>query len=372
VKIACDGRALAGPLTGVGTWTTEVMKGLSADGSTRVMLAAPGPLTLPVRLEGAAVEVLAPPPVRIPGTLWLNSLLPGQLAACGCDVFIASLAIVPRRCPVPAVSVVHDLTPRTHPHRHTLANRFCFNAYLEESLERARAVVAVSRATADAVAAAFPRVRPRLTTILNGVDPWFSPPQEGDDGASTRAAFSGGRPYLLFLGTIEPRKGLVDLVAAWETLHELVEDPPDLVIAGARGWGAGPILRRVGSSPRGGRIHLPGYVDRDQALALLRHASLFVLASEAEGFGLPAAEAISCGTPCVLSDIPALREVAAGAAAFSPPGNPRALARALALALEPAKSNELRSRAAERAPQLRWGPAVVAWRELLTELVDIG
>lgn len=371
MNIACDARALAGPLTGVGRWTAHVMGGLARRFGARILLASPRPLTIPDDLDLPSVRALTPPRVRVPGTLWLHTALPRRLERTPAEAFVAALAVVPRRCPIPAVAVVHDLTPRTHPARHTLANRFCFNAYLEESLDRAAAVVAVSRATADRLLALAPGVRDRLTVIANGVDVRFSPAGD-DDGSTVRRRFSNGRPFVLHLGTLEPRKGLTDLVAAWEQLHDLVAEAPDLVLAGAAGWAFAPLGRRIESSPLRDRIHLPGYVSDDDARGLLQHAEVFVAASEEEGFGLPLAEALCSGAACITTDAPALVETAGGAALHVPVNDPSALARALASALEPEANAELRRRALARAPELRWAPAVEAWFRLLQKVIGEG
>jgi len=369
MNIACDARCLVGSHTGVATWLTEVASGLAQRHGTAITLAASKAIDVPQRLRDVGVSSLPPPRPAIPGTLWLHTLLPHQLSRLEADVFLASLGVVPRRCPVPAVAMVHDITPRTHPRHHTLANRFCFNAYLEESLDRADAVVVGSAATEDELLEHLPFVRHKLTRIPYGVDRFFSPAPAGDDGTATRVRFAAGRSYLLHLGTLEPRKGLRTLVEAFELLHRTMPDQPDLVLAGGLGWGTGPILAAIESSPVRHHIHLVGYVTREQARDLLRHAGAFVLASEAEGFGLPLAEAISCGTPSVASDIAPLREAAAGAALLAPPGDPVALAAAIGRALEPTTATELRRRAADRAPGLRWEPAVDAWHELLSRVV---
>lgn len=141
------------------------------------------------------------------------------------------------------------------------------------------------------------------------------------------------------------------------------------MIAGKIGWQTEPILDRIKASPLTGRIHLPGYVSRDDARELLRHAELFALASEAEGFGLPLAEAISCGTPAVASDIPVLREAGGDAALYCRVSDPESLADGLRRALEPETAADLRRRALARAPELRWGPVVEQWTRLLEGLV---
>lgn len=370
MNIGCDARALVGPRTGVGTWTERVMGGLARAGAGTVYLAASKPVELePDELHPALVPV---PPPRLPmlGPVWLNGVVPGTVRRLGLDVWVGALAILPVRCPVPTVAMVHDLTPRTHPGRHTLRNRLVFRAFLTRSLRQACSVVAGSAATAAEVRAAFPWLGARLETIGYGVDEWFSPAPPGDDGAGLRRRFSGGRPYLLHLGTLEPRKGIPDLVAAWERLAAAGGGVPDLVLAGREGWQTAAILQRVRSSPRSDRIHLPGYVDRDDARSLLRHAEAFVLASEAEGFGLPLAEAISCGTPAVASDIPALREAGGDAALYVPVRDVEALAAAIAGALDPPTAGRLRELARARAPKLRWGPVVAAWAELLERVAS--
>ncbi len=370
MNIACDARALAGPLTGVGRWTVQVCGGLAAAYGHRVLLMAPKPLVLPPPLKRSGIRT--PPQARwtVPGTVWLQTLVPAELRRERPDVFVGSLAIVPRRCPVPAVAVVHDLTPRTHPQRHTLANRFCFNAYLETSLERATAVVAVSHATAQGLTAAFGWVGAKLRVIRNGVESCFEPAREGDGGEGVRRRFSRGRPYLLHLGTLEPRKGLLTLIDAWERLRRMNPDAPDLVVAGGWGWGTAPLERRLEAACRGGAVHVTGYVSDEDAVALLQHAEVFVAASEAEGFGLPLAEALCCGAACVATAIPAFEETAGGAALLTAPGDADAMARALARALEPETNAALRRRALERAPGLRWPPAIAAWNDLLAGIVD--
>ncbi len=365
MNIACDARALAGPVTGVGRWTAQVFGGLASVYGHRVLLASPKPVVRPPALQHPGVRSLPPARIPVPGTLWLHTVLPAVLRRERPDVFVGSLAIVPRRCPVPSVAVIHDLTPRTHPHRHTLANRFCFNAYLEESLERAEAIVAVSHTTARRLRETFGWTATKLRVISNGVEDRFAPAHAGDDGAAVRQRFSNGRPYLLHLGTLEPRKGLLTLIDAWERLRQMIPSAPDLVLAGAWGWDTGQLKRRLEACRPAGAVHIAGYVGDQDAVALLQHTELFMAASEVEGFGLPLAEAICCGAACVATGIPAFEETAGGAALLTPPGDPAALAQALARALEPEVNAALRRRTLSRAPALRWPAAIAAWNDLL-------
>ncbi len=368
MNIACDARALLGPRTGVGTWTVEIMSRLARTPGWRVELMAHRPFDPPQELAAAGAAAVPPEFPGLPGTLWVQWVLPGQLRRRRETLFVGSLAMAPRRCPVPAVVVVHDLTPRLAPHRHTLKNRFCFNAYLEDSLSEAEAVVVPSRATRDVLLEIFPRVGHKVRVIGEGASDRFQPEGALGEAEAMRARYAGGRPYILYLGTIEPRKGIPVLVRAWSELAAHRPETPDLVLAGAIGWGAGPILASVERSPAAGRIHLAGYVPARDLPALLRSAELFVLPSESEGYGLPLAEAICCGVPSIASDDPALVEVAGGAALHVAVNDPAALASAMDRALAQEERRRLREAAVERAPVLRWEPAVKAWRTLLEEL----
>lgn len=370
LSIGCDARALVGPRTGVGTWTERVAGGLARTGAASVVLAATRIVELTDEEAHPALSVHPPPALSTLGPIWLNTTVPRIARQHGLDCWIGSLAILPLRLPCPAVAMVHDLTPRTHPNRHTAANRLVFRVFCARSLRSAAAVVVGSAATEADVLRAFPWVESKLVRIGYGVDSWFSPAPAGDDGSRVRERFSDGRRFVLHLGTIEPRKGIVDLVTAWEQLRQMTDDPPDLVIAGKAGWQTHSIFERIHDSPAAAWIHLPGYVDREDARELLRHAAVFALASEAEGFGLPLAEAISSGTPAVASDIPALREAGGDAALYVPPHDVSALATALASALEPGTGNRLRQLALLRAPALRWEPVVEAWSTLLQQVVD--
>ncbi len=344
------------------------MGGLAAHSGWRVELLAHRRVVLPRELEEAGAEAVPPSFEGLPGTLWLQWLLPAQLRSRRPDVFVASLAVAPRRCPIPSVVMVHDLTPRLSPRHHTLANRFCFNAYLEDSLDRAAAVVTPSIGTRDEVLGLAPAVEDRVHVIAEGAAERFTHEAPAGEAEATRGRIADGRPYVLYLGTLEPRKGIPDLVAAWEQLVTEDAGAPDLVLAGGRGWGTGPILAAVKGSRHRERIHLPGYVPDEVVPALLRSAELFVLPSEAEGYGLPLAEALCCGTPAVITDIPALREVAGNAVRVVPVGDRGALAEVLRVALDPGERGRLREKAIERAPVLRWGKAVSDWRRLLVEV----
>ena len=362
MRIGFDARPLFPPLTGVGVWLSELLAELARATTWELVLHLPRRGTIELALPRPATVVA--PPLPLPGTLWLATSAAAQIR--GCQVFVGTLGILPRRLTTSAVLVLHDLTPRTRPHHHRLANRFCFNAYLEESLARAEVVVCDSRATATQLATLLPG-RARDTRVIPlAVSGFFTPGEE--DAAAVRDRFSQGRRFILQLGTLEPRKGLATLLAAHDALLSENPEAPDLVLAGGRGWGGDFLAAALARHRFPERVHLPGYVTREEARSLLRCAEVVVLASEEEGFGLPLAEGMACGAACVASDAAALVEVAAGAVLHFPRGNAGALAAALREALGPATNARLRERALDRAQALRWEAVLPRWVELLLEV----
>jgi glycosyltransferase involved in cell wall biosynthesis len=369
MRIAFDARSLIGPRTGVGVWLEGLLRGLVAGTDWHFLLCLPRRVSrLGVDDLGQRVTVFAPP-IPLPGTLWLQTVA-GPMLAGRADAYVATLGVLPRRLVTPNVLVVHDLTPRSHPGRHTLANRFCFNAYFEESLGRAGTLVCVSEATRSAIADVQPQAARRAVVIPMGVGTMFSAPAGESGRDATRRRFARGRPYLVQLGTLEPRKGVATLLAAHGNLVRRHPDAPELVLAGGRGWGGRWLERALALHSDPTRVQLPGYVTRDDARDLLRHAEVVVLASDEEGFGLPLAEALACGAACVASDAPALVEVAGGAALHFPRGDANALTEALCSALEPPARRQLREAAKTRAAALGWERPLSAWRELLSRVAS--
>lgn len=367
MRIACDARPLLGQRTGVSVWLEGLVRGLlDATGWDFV-------LCLPRRAASVGLDDLAlhtriqAPPLPLPGTLWLHTLA-APLAAGEADVFLGTLGVLPRRLEMPSALAVHDLTPRTRPWQHTIANRFCFNAYIEESIEHADALVCDSRATAETLGAIWPQHGRRAAIVHPGVDPFFSPAAANERSEEVRARFAASRAFIVQLGTLEPRKGVATLLVAHGALLRDRPDAPDLVLAGKPGWGGGWLEAALARHPDRSRVHLSGYVTREDARALLRHAEVVAVASEEEGFGLPLAEALACGAACVASDDPALVEVAAGAALHFERGNATALASALKRVMIPEIRRDLRTAALSRASHLAWGPSLEVWRAVLEGL----
>ena len=369
MKIAIDSRALLTERTGIGTYTLAIARGLAARPDARVGLFAPRPL--PRSLEGAEAFSLHTDHHPF-GIVWLQSTLPQRLERWQADVLISALTIGPARGNVPSVSVVHDLTPLTHPEWHSGRTLLGFVPLWERTVERAARFLCVSDTTASDLVAHYPETAPRVRVAKNGVDrDFFFPADEPAARQRTRQRYAGGQRYILYLGTLEPRKNVEALVVACERLWGKRRSRPDLVLAGGAGWKTGALHRRIARSAYRDKIHVTGYAARDAARALYRAAEVFVYPSLFEGFGLPILEAMACGIPVVASTADALREVGGDAALYAPPRDPGELARQIERALDDEPLRE-RSRAAgpERAAAFSWETAAARTAEAVREAAE--
>ena len=356
MRIAVDSRALLAEQTGIGTYTWAIARGLAARPGAEIGLFAPRPLpeSLP-RTGPFSIQADRHPA----GILWLHTTLPRRLGRWGADVLLSALTIGPAFGATPFVSVVHDLTPISHPEWHSRRTLLGFLPMWERTVERAAGFLCVSETTAKDLVERYPETAARVRVARNGVDREFFAP--ADDAAARQRArerYAGGRPFVLYLGTLEPRKNVEALVLACERLWGRCRTRPDLVLAGGLGWKSAGLHRLIAASPFRDKIHVTGYAPREAARELYRAAEAFAYPSFEEGFGLPLAEAMACGTPSVSSDADALVEVGGDAALRAPARDVEALARQLERALEDdAVRRRLRAAGPVRAAAFTWEDA---------------
>jgi len=365
VRIAVDARALLGKKTGIGTYTQGVARELAVRPDASVGLFLPRPL--PDASDGLGPVTVHSDRSRF-GMLWAQTTLPRRLERWRADILLAALTIAPLRGETPAVSVVHDVTPWTHPEWHADRTLVGFMPLWERTLERAARLLCVSQATAVDLERLYPEARPRIRVVWNGVDPEFRPMPDAAAQARARNRYAQGRRFLLYLGTLEPRKNVATLVTACERLWSADPGRPDLVLAGGMGWKTAPLERQIARSSFRGRIHLPGYASRAMALELYRSAEAFVYPSFAEGFGLPVVEAMACALPVVASDAAALTEVGGDAALYAPASDAGALASQIERALEdPATRRRLETAGPARASLFSWSATAAKTAAVLAE-----
>ncbi len=326
-------RSTAQRLTGTERYSREVIAELMRLGSPQHKFrlytrSAENPIRIGIEYKNTKVAQLAPP------RLWTHLALGPHVLREPPDALFIPAHVLPiqfwrRRARPRTVVTIHDLGYRHFPQAHPLRQRLYLDLATRFSAQHADALIVDSSATLEDVARAY-AIHP---TKMHVAHPGHMPLVELSDEQikSVIAEFGlSGREYVLFVGTLQPRKNLSRLIEAWRILSSEFQVPSSqsvLVIAGGRGWGAD--IAQTASE----RVIFTGYVSDAQKSTLMRRASVFAFPSLYEGFGFPVLEAQSVGVPVVCSNTSSLPEVAGDAAEFVDPLSVESIANGLRRAL---------------------------------------
>jgi glycosyltransferase involved in cell wall biosynthesis len=296
-------------------------------------------------------------PLRLRGRgLWRAARVPAWVLRHRPDVYWAPEGVLPRHPAAPAVVTVHDLAPLLFPGTKPPSVERAFRTTMPRSARAAARVVCVSRATAADVTARWGVPADRIRVVPNGVDERFTPGDAGAARAEVARRFGIDGPYVLHVGSLEPRKGLDPLLAA------AAGAPWRLVLAGSPGFDGERLL----AAARGvGAAVLEGVGD-DQLVTLFRGADAVAAPALYEGFGIVPLEAMACGTPvAAAAPAGALEEVVGDAAVLVRARTAEAWAAGVAEAR--ARREELAQRGYRRAAGFRWPEVAAATRAVLLE-----
>lgn len=284
--------------------------------------------------------------------LWEQLAQGRALRAVGADLAHGPVFVGPLMAPCPVVVTVHDLSFIRYPRLFRPANRLYLRLFTRLSVRRARRIIAVSVHTAEETVRLLGVAREKVRVVYHGVDPIFRPlPPE--DVAAFRASRGLPDRFVLFVGTLEPRKNLVRLIEAFA--RSRADAGTVLVLAGARGWYDEEIFATVERLGLSARVRFPGYVPNDELPFWYNAAYLFAYPSLYEGFGLPVLEAQACGTPVLTSSASALPEAAGDGALMVDPHNVEAIADGLhRLLTDETLRGVLRQRGLEHAARFSW------------------
>ncbi|MGB8995470.1 MAG: glycosyltransferase family 1 protein [Pseudonocardiaceae bacterium] len=329
LRVLMDGTPLLGQRSGIGRYTAALLRELATRSDVDVTVTAftaRGQTALRSAVPSGIQVRGGPVPARALRTLWQHlGWPPTELLAGDADVLHATNFVLPPTRRARGVVTVHDLAFLDRADFLAPAQRD-LPELVERSVARAAVICTPTDAVAQQVAHRLGIPAERIVVTPLGVDCSWS--VAGAPTAALRATLGLPPRYLLFVGAASPRKGLDVLLEA----HRSQPDLAPLVLAGPAGWGPtvwGPTV--WGPAPTtSSRVHTVGYLDEADLRRVVAGASALVLPSRDEGFGLPVLEAMAVGSPVVCSDLPALREVTGGLATLVPPGNPVALATALA------------------------------------------
>lgn len=313
----------------------------------------PGRLRFP---DGVRPQWISGPlPGRRAGRVLAEQLaIPRLCAKLGADVLHSPTGVAPLSLPCASAVTLHDMAFRVFPRDFSLSQRVFVSAVLPRSARRADVLFTDSDWSRSEIHRLLRIPLESITVVPLGVDEGLFAEVSDADRSRVRAAYDLPDEFLLYLGTVEPRKNLVTLVRALDILRH--HDPAlRLVIAGRFGWKVRPLHARIEQLRLGDRVAFPGFIPEADLPALYRLARVFVYPSKYEGFGLPVLEAMACAKAVVASNRSSIPEIAGDAAVLTDVEDPAALAEAVRGLWDDEDRRQHLGRAArERARRFPW------------------
>jgi glycosyltransferase involved in cell wall biosynthesis len=362
LHVAVDGVGLTRPWAGVGVYTTQILRAMAVErpDCRFTVYVPPGAPT-----EGSRSTSFR----QIPELPFIGRHVqwPARLRRLKPDAFFGAAGALPLMdVGSPSVITVHDLAIYRNagwfPPRQPLSTRWV----VPSSLGRADRVIAVSGNTARDAEELFGVPRSRIAVVPHGVSPGLRP-MSGEELGPVRERFQLPERFILFVGTIEPRKNLLTLLEAWA----MMRDRPDLVIVGGWGWNYEPIRERI--SRLGDKVHHLDAIEPTDLPAIYNLARVLAHPAWYEGFGLPPLEAMACGTPVVVSDSSSLPEVVGDAGLVVAAGDADAWRQALEKVLgDQDLAADLRRRGILRAAEFSWSRSAAMTWGVIDEAVHEG
>ncbi len=329
---------------------------------------------------GRTVVLGWPRPILYEG--WLGVGWPRLPVLHGAELVHAPSVAVPPHPGVPLVVTVYDVAPTLFPESFPARGRRFHSQGMAAAARRADVVLTLSEAAAAEIAQHSTIPSDRIRVVPHGVADVVVDPAVRRAVLTSRGL--AGRPYVLWVGSLEPRKGVGTLVAAMASLRRRQAQRPggrsvsapwvrevQLVLAGFPGWLNRDLLPATDAAALGSAIHQLGVVAEDELWSLYAGATVFAFPSRHEGFGLPVLEAMSQGTAVLASDIPVIREVAGAAARLVPPDDVEAWADALEdLLKDEAARRDLAAAGRERSRRFELAASITAIRAVYRDLLS--
>lgn len=308
MRIAFDGTTLRPGRTGVGYYSEHLLHHLAAlTPAPDLLVLSNRPLDL-TRSLPQAVRVMNGR-WRLPRLIWMHTLAPRLLRQLQPDVVHFTNGMMPLDCPAPTVVTIHDMSltllPRFHPPRRLLFNR----PLLDVAARRADAIITVSESAKRDIVRHYGFDERRVHVIREAAAPQFRPVSDAGWLEAVRRRYGLADRFVLYVGTIEPRKNLRTLLEGFARRYHGGDLPHQLVFVGPYGWLCGDIEALVERLGLAGHVRFTGYVPFEELPAIYTLAEMFIFPSVYEGFGLPVIEAMACGTPVITGPTAALMEV---------------------------------------------------------------
>ncbi len=291
---------------------------------------------------------------------WEQSGLPVIAQQVNADVIHMPHYSMPLRPGRPTVVTVHDVTFFTEPEKHTAISAMFFKSAIRTATRRATRIIVPSNATRDELVRLLGVDQAKIDVAYHGVDHrLFHRPGERQISQVSARLGLHGKPYIAFLGSMEPRKNVAALIRGWAGAVADLAEPPALVLAGGGGWSE-EVDVAVAAVPPHLRLCRPGYLPFADLPGFLGGALMVANPSRGEGFGLPVLEAMACGAPVLTTHITSLPEVGGEAVAYTEPDADSIKVALRALIDDPERRAALGAAGYARSQEFTWAASAAA------------
>ena len=367
MRIGIDARPLAKRRTGIGNYVFNVLKELKEiDSENEYFLYSNKAFSLPFEEDERWHKCIYPSRI---GTLWYCICLPQILRKDGIDTFWGTQHVLPfGNRSIMYLLTVHDLAMYYFPKAAAGYNYIVNRLLLPYSVHKADNIIAVSISTQNDLINKLGTDERKISVIYEAADKRFMPADIASAKKKAAAKYGINEDYILYLGTLEPRKNVPLLLEAYKKYMDMNLSGHRLVLAGGRGWKYEEIFRLADRLDLSKKVIFPGYVEDEDLTDLYSAASLFVFPSKYEGFGLPVLEAMSCSIPVITSNVSSLPEVAGQAAILTDPEDPDMLAANIRSVLTDEKLQmELKAKGIRQSGKFSWQDCAMGVYRLLME-----
>jgi len=362
-RVLVDATAVPADRGALGRYVDGLLSALDGQGADLVVVCQ--------RSEEARYAALAPRArvVAGPATLahrafrlaWEQSGLPSVARQVGAEVIHHPYYTVPLRAPCPTVVTVHDVTHFSEPDAHDPIRAGHLKSATRTAARRATRLIVPSNATRNELVRLLGVDPARIDVAYHGVDRRvFRRPTEEEVARVSERLGLHGRPYVAFLGALEPRKNVPNLIRGWAAAVAEMPEPPALVLAGGAGGRDDEVDAALATVPMHLRVVRPGYLSWSSLPGFLGGALVAALPSRGEGFGLPVLEAMACGAPVLTTRCSSLPEVGGDAVAYTEPDAASIAAALRDLIGDPGRRAALAEAAFRRAERFSWAESAQA------------
>ncbi len=360
-RVLVDATAVPADRGGVGRYVDGLVAALSAASADLAIVCQRADVERYGRMAPRAEIVGGPPAIshRPARLAWEQTGLPLVAQQVDADVVHSPHFTMPLRAGRPVVVTVHDVTFFSQPEVHTTSKGTFYRSATRTALRRSARVIVPSKATRDELVRVLDADSTKLDVAYHGVDPsLFHVPTE-TDRARVAARLGVHGHYIAFLGVLEPRKNVPNLLRGWVQAVHWRDDPPALVLAGGTGWDE-EVDAAIAEVPSPLKVIRPGYLRFADLPGYLGGATVVAYPSHGEGFGLPVLEAMACGAPVLTTPRLSLPEVGGDAVAYTEP-EPDSIAAALSALLDDAdRRRALGEAAVARSREFTWAASAEA------------